>query len=286
MSSQEPKRVRKKKRLLASLVVAGIVVALVARWLLSPGEAEVTIGVEGRHLVTLSDEQLAAVPYTHGDALAVRIASAVPVEEGFRYDIRYMAYGPGKHDLSEYLIDRRGGRQPSGQLEMMISVDALLADDSSGVLFETAITPIDLHSNYRPVMVLLWCSWGLLIIPFALYGRKARGPEVKAAPPPSVPDRLRQLLKSAERESLCAEQQADLETLLMLFWAERLQISSRRLVETLAELRKNPAAGAQLSAVERWLHERQAPVNGSVARELLVELGWQNEDSHRGAAQQ
>ncbi|MFT5523384.1 MAG: hypothetical protein ACI9HK_001330 [Pirellulaceae bacterium] len=292
MSNQEPTRVLKRKRLLVALVVAAAVaaavvacvVAFVASWWLLPSELAVTIGVEGRHLVTLLDEQLEAVPYTHGDALAVRIASAAPIEGGFRYDIRYMAYGPGEHDLNEYLIDR-DGRQLSGQPDMTVVVDPLLAEDYSGILFETAARPIDLHSNYRLAMASMWAAWGLLLIPLALYGRRTRGTKVKETPPRSVPDRLRQLLETAECESLCVEQQADLETLLLLFWAERLKVSSRRLAETLAELRKHPAAGAQLSAVERWLHGRQGAVNGSVARELLVELGWRRKDTLRGATQ-
>lgn len=278
MSIQEPTRLLKRTRLLATLVVAGVVLTFVARWLLVPEAADVTIGVEGRRLVTLPDEHLEAVPYTHGDALAVRIVSITPAQKGFRYDIRYMAYGPGEHDLGEYLIGQPA-TQLSSQPETTVVVAPLLADDESGVLFETEVTSIDLHSSYRLAMSLLWGLWGLLLIPLAMYGRKARGTFVKETPPPSVPDRLRLLLETAEHRALCVEQQADLETLLLLFWAERLQVSSRRLVDTLAELRKHPAAGAQLSAVETWLHGRPASENGSVARELLVELGWCHDGS-------
>jgi hypothetical protein len=285
MSIQKPTRLLKRKRLLTTLVVAGVVLTFVARWFLISDEADITIGVEGRRSVTLPDEQLEAVPYTHGDALAVRIVSVAPVEQGFRYDIRYMAYGPGEHNLCEYLVSQRGMPLTS-RSGMTVVVEALLAEEESGVLFETAATPIDLQSRYRVAMTLLWGLWAMLLIPLALYGRKARGKVVKESPPPSVPDRLRQLLETAEHQALCVEQQADLETLLLLFWAERLQVSSRRLVDTLSQLRKHPAASAQLSAVETWLHGRPASEHGSVAAGLLVELGWHRDDSDEGVAQQ
>ena len=122
-------------------------------------------------------------------------------------------------------------------------------------------------------MALMWALWLLLIIPLALYGRTPREAIIAATPQPSVPERLRQLLETAERESLSVEQQTDLKKLLLSFWAEQLGVSSARLVHTLEKLRQHPSAGPQLASVERWLQARRASVNGSVARELLTELG-------------
>lgn len=257
-----------------------LLLLVAALWLWWGSGNEVTIGVEGKYEATLPSEQLTAVPYTHGDALAVRIASATPVENGIRYDIRYMAYGPGEHDLRQFLLTSAG--QPALDLpEMTVTVDPLLADDYSGELFATPETPINLHSYYRLAMGLLWALWGLLLLPLAMYGRKRRERVVKLPPPPSIPERLRHLLELAEHEALTAEQQADLEKLLMTFWAERLGVSADRLEDTLEQLRQHPSAGPQVQSVERWLHGRETPANGTVARELLRELGWQA-DNGRG----
>ena len=96
-----------------------------------------------------------------------------------------------------------------------------------------------------------------------------------------MPERLQELLQLAQREPLAVEQQADLEKLLMAFWAERLDVHTDRLADTLEQLRQHPTAAAQVRLVEKWLHgrapvaqENGAPANGKVAGELLHELGW------------
>lgn len=254
-----------------TLIAAGLAllmfVVVVSLW---PRD-RITIGVEGRRVVSIPGPRLTAIPYTHGDALAVRIAEVDGIPDGFRYDLRYMAYGPGRHNLSEFLLDER--QQPvSGLPAMPVDVTALLAKDESGQLLETPPTPIDLHTNYRWGMGLLWCLWGLLLLPLFFHGRKPR-PRVVEPPPPTIPERLRHLLEHAVHSELTVEQQTDVEKLLLAFWAERLQLSKDRLIETLDELRKHPTAGKHVSRVEQWLHSRDARGNGSVARDLLTSLG-------------
>ena len=103
----------------------------------------------------------------------MRIATAEPQDDGFRYDVRYMAFGPGNHDVSNYLVDPNAKR-PAGLPPLPIKVNALLPKDYSGKLFDTRSTDIDLHSNYRLGMTLLWCLWGLLLVPLILHGHKTR----------------------------------------------------------------------------------------------------------------
>ncbi len=260
---------------LGILIAAGLALLLfgVSFWFWSGDR--ITIGVEGRQVVTIPGPKLSAIPYTHGNALAVRIADAVSMKGGFQYDLRYMAYGPGRHDLRGYLLDDR--QQPaSGLPEMPVTVAALLPKDESGKLLETPPSPIDLHTNYRWGMGLLWCLWGLLLLPLFFYGRKPRS-RVVIPPPPTIPERLRALLEHAAHSDLTVEQQTDIEKLLLAFGAERLQLPKERLIETLDELRKHPTAGEHVRRVEKWLHSRDARGNGSVARELLARLDWSDQ---------
>ena len=267
MTSQQLNR----RHSLGMLIAAGLALLLFVVSVFLWSRNRITIGVEGRQLVTISGPRLSAIPYTHGDALAVRIADAKPLKDGFQYDLRYMAYGPGRHDLREYLLNER--QQPASSLpEMPVSVTALLPKDESGKLLETPPTPIDLRTNYRWGMGLLWCLWGLLLLPLFFYGRKRRS-RVVVLPPPTIPERLRSLLEHAAHSELTVEQQTDIEKLLLAFWAERLQLPKERLIETLDELRKHPTAGEHVSRVEKWLHSRDARGNGSVARDLLASLG-------------
>ena len=59
----------------------------------------VTVGVEGQRTIEIAGPKLIAAPFTPGDALSVRIASVEPTPDGFRYDLRYMAFGQGEHDI-------------------------------------------------------------------------------------------------------------------------------------------------------------------------------------------
>lgn len=267
MTTHQPNRRQSQVLLIASglaLLLFGIIV-----WL-GPRD-RITIGVEGRRVVAIPGPRLTAIPYTHGDALSVRIAGVEPIKGGYRYDLRYMAYGPSRQDLRDFLLDER--QQPASRLpEMPVSVAALLPKDESGQLLETPPTPIDLRTNYRWGMGLLWCLWGLLLLPLFFYGRKPRS-RVVVLPPPTVPERLRTLLEHAAHCELTVEQQTDVEKLLLAFWADKLQLPKERLIETLDELRKHSAAGEHVSRVEKWLHSRDARGNGSVARDLLASLG-------------
>ena len=271
MNDHQPNR----RHSLGMLIAAGLALLLFVVSVFLWPRNRITIGVEGRQLVTIPGPRLSAIPYTHGDALAVRIAKVEAISDGFRYDLRYMAYGPGRHDLREYLLDER--QQPAtGLPEMPVSVAALLPKEESGKLLETPPAPIDLRTNYRWGMGLLWCLWGLLLLPLLFYGRKPRS-RVVVPPPPTIPERLRSLLEHAAHGELTVEQQADIEKLLLAFWADKLQLPKERLIETLDELRKHPSAGEHVSRVEKWLHSRDARGNGSVARELLASLGWSDQ---------
>jgi hypothetical protein len=252
----------------AALVPLVLGVAVVYRWLRTP---DVTIGVEGRKIVEIAGPQLTAAPFTHGDAASVRIDSVQSIPGGYRYDLRYMLFGPGKRNLSDHLLRPDGSPLPT-QKDLAVSVDALLPDDYSSELFTTPNSNINLHSYYTPMMRVLWGLWAAMLIPLAWYGHKRRK---RLAPPPrapSVAEQLKALLERASRKTLSVEQQADLEQLLLAFWSKRLNLSQERLIETVAELRKHPQAAGQLNRVERWLHSRAKPSNGAVARELLNDL--------------
>ncbi|WP_425619381.1 hypothetical protein NA78x_003121 [Anatilimnocola sp. NA78] len=251
------------------LLVVVVAVAFVAvRWHQEPA---VTIGVEGKRTLEIVGPQLIAAPFTPGDALSVRIAGIEPTATGFRYDIRYMAFGPGEHDIGKSLV-RPDGKPPPLQPEFAVSVAALLPETYSGELYATRSSPIDLHTNYTVVMTLAWGLWALLLVPLIWYGTQWRGRTSAAPPAPSISERLRLLLKQAATADLTAEQQADLEQLLLAFWSQRLNLSQQRLSETIQQLRRHPQAGPQWNSVERWFHSRSTPVRGTASKQLLQEL--------------
>jgi hypothetical protein len=256
--------------LAAALVVLGAIGAAFFGFRL-PGTHDVTIGVEGRRLVEISGPQLSAAQFTPGDALAVRIASVQPTPGGFRYDVRYMAFGPGTHDIGQALR-RPDGTSPEARSEFSVSVAALIPEKYSGELYTTPSSAIDLHSNHALWMSLAWGAWGVLLLPLIWLTRKKRRRTARPVREPTVAERLRALLEQAARQNLTIAEQADLEQLLLAFWSQRLKLSPDRLSEAIAELRRHPQAGSQWDRVERWLHTRSPSTNGAAAKELLRDI--------------
>jgi len=248
------------------LVVAAVLVA--RRW---NSEQQVTIGVEGERIVEIAGPPLIAAPFTPGDATSVRIAGVQPTATGYRYDLRYMAFGPGDHDIGKSLVGA-DGQIPATQPEFAVSVAALIPEKYSGELYVTPNSPVDLHTSYNFLMTLAWGTWALLLVPLIGYGKHWHGRTVAVTSVPSISERLRSLLQQAARSDLTPEQQADIEQLLLAFWSQRLQLSGQRLSETIQQLRCHPQAGPQWSRVERWFHSRATPTRGTAAQQLLQDL--------------
>ncbi|WP_254513717.1 hypothetical protein [Anatilimnocola floriformis] len=231
----------------------------------------VTIGVEGQRTIEVAGPKLIAAPFTPGDALSVRIASEEKTKDGYRYDIRYMAFGPGQHDIGKSLADP-DGKRPAPQTAFDVSVAALIPEKYSGELFNTKPSSIDLHTNYSLLMTLAWGSWALLLVPLIYYSRDWSKRQITAPPRPNITQRLRQLLQQAARTELTPQQQTDLEQLLLAFWSQRLNLSEQRLSETIEQLRQHPQAGPQWSSVERWFHARSTSASNVAAKQLLTDL--------------
>lgn len=231
----------------------------------------VTIGVEGSRVVEIAGPQLVAAPFTPGDAVSLRIAEVAPTSGGFRYDLRYIPYGPGEHDLAQHLI-LPDGKQPAGLPQIVVETDSVLPKNHKGELFASPTSAIDLHSKYTLTMRLLWAAWGLSLVPLLIYGHRRRKAKVVEPPPPTVEERLRALLERASLEKLSVEEQVDLERLLAAYWSRRLNVSGDRWSDVLDALRKDPKADKQLTRIERWLHSRATTSNGEIARELLADL--------------
>lgn len=250
------------------LVLVAAVAFFAIRWQRGGG---VTIGVEGQRIIEIAGPQLIAAPFTPGDALSVRIASTERTADGFRYDLRYMAFGPGEHNIGKSLVGP-DGKSPTARPEFNVSVAALIPEKYSGQLFATNNSKIDLHTNYTLLMSLAWTLWAALLLPLIFYGKDWRSSVSVARPEPSITERLRALLKQATTSNLTPAQQADVEQLLLAFWSRRLNLSEERLSETIEQLRQHPQAGPQWSSVEQWFHARATPAGTAAARKLLADL--------------
>lgn len=260
------------QRYSAPLVLAFVlvVVGLIA-WRMVANAFKVTIGVEGQRVVEIAGPRLYASPFTPGDAISLRVADVKPIRDGFRYDLRYIAYGPGQQDLGKFLM-LAGNKKPDHLPQLTITVSSILPKDYQGELFVTRESAIDLQSNYRLWLTLSWLCWGALLLPLILLGRKHHAEVTPPPRRPSVTQRLEAILRLASRGELNAIQQADLEQLLLGFWSQRLNLADERLPRTLEQLKNHPIAGRHLALVERWIHSRSKACEASFAKEIIAEL--------------
>jgi hypothetical protein len=259
------------RSLAIAVALLAVAAAVLVVWYFFFRAPDVTIGVEGVRVVEIQGAQLVAAPFTPGDAVSLRIAEALPTAGGYRYDLRYIPYGPGEHDLAEHLVTIEG-RRPADLPKIVIETDSLLPKNHKGELYASPTSAIDLHSKYTLTMRLLWALWGMSLVPLLVYGHRRRKARPVEPPPPTIEERLRGLLERAAREKLSVEEQVDLERLLAAYWSERLGVDGDNWSDVLDALRKDPKADKQLSRIERWLHSRATTSNGEAARELLADL--------------
>jgi hypothetical protein len=201
-----------------AVALLSLAAAVLVVWYFFFRGPDVTIGVEGVRVVEIAGPELVAAPFTPGDAVSLRVAAVAPIDRGFRYDLRYIPYGPGEHDLAQHLVTV-DGKQPMGLPKIIVATDSLLPKNHKGDLYASPTDAIDLHSKYTLTMRLLWVLWGLSLVPLLIYGHRRRKARVIGPPPPTVEERLRALLERASREKLAVEEQVDLERLLAAYWS-------------------------------------------------------------------
>jgi hypothetical protein len=213
-----------------------------------------TIGMEGRRLITLPGTRLEAKPFGEKTPLALRIASATETSEGIAYDLRYMGFVPGKHDLKNYLV-RADGSSMANLPSISVEVVPVLPPDHNGRLVPEQAKPLPFLGGYKLLMAAAITLWLLLLIPILMIGRQRKARDVEqTARPLTLADRLRPLVEQAAAGKLPPDRQAELERLLLWHWRQKLNLADTDAGPAILQLRQHSEAGALLRALETWLH--------------------------------
>ncbi|MHC5021447.1 MAG: hypothetical protein ACYTGX_15350 [Planctomycetota bacterium] len=214
-----------------------------------------TVGVHGeRQGVIVPGPECEPIPLTdRRQPMVVRIIRTYPHGSDFRYDLAYYGLEPGTHNLLAYLR-RKDGTPLTGVPPVQVEIVENLPDGQ--------VRPTDLdeapHPRVGGYTLLLWAggiAWvaGLLAFLFLYRPRAERGGP--AGPKPvTLADRLRPLVEQARGGSLEAPGKAELERLVLGYWAGKLGIASIGSVEALQQLKAHGEAGALLRQLETWLH--------------------------------
>jgi hypothetical protein len=213
-----------------------------------------TIGMEGRLRITLPGSRLEAKPVDEKTPLALRIASAVETSEGIAYDLRYLGFVPGRHDLKNYLV-RADGSSIANVPSITVDVLPVLPPNHNGQLVPERIKPLPFLGGYKLLMAAAILLWLVLLIPILMIGRKRKTRAIEQTTRPlTLADRLRPLVEQAAAGKLPADGQAELERLLLWHWRQKLNLADTDAGPAILQLREHAEAGALLRALETWLH--------------------------------
>jgi hypothetical protein len=224
-----------------------------------------TVGTEGRVEVVLPWEDVVPREADSKSELVVRVAGKRVWGTGWRYDLRWVAAVPGKHDLIRAL--RRESAEESWLAAQPVVVEAasVLPESHDGALIGVGNEKVGGVRWYWTLAAVVGLGWVALLVPGALRRWRERKLEPVAVIEhrPTLADRLRPLLAAAANGELDADGQGKLERLLLQVWRQRLGLENVRPAEGILRMKQDPQAGELLRALEGWLHLPPGRARGS-----------------------
>jgi hypothetical protein len=223
-------------------------------------EREVPLGVEEAIIVSYSGPRLIARPYRRGASVNLRIADEVQRGAVRVYDVRYVINLPGEFDLTDYLMTVDGSpidNLPSFHVRGLTS----LTKDIETRIQEIENVQVHIWHWYYETMVGLGVLWGLWLCGLVFLGRPPKKRRVvPPPPPPSIEERIERFLKAMVRRELSTVEKAELETLLLEHWRERLGLHDRRMAAACRQIERSRECGTVYQALQKWLHAPHSQV--------------------------
>ena len=201
--------------------------------------------------------------------VVLRIDAAYPHGDGFRYDLTWTGFRPGRHDLSRSLR-RKDGSSVTDLPALPVTVTSVLPPDRL-TLSPTRPAGGPWVGGYQSVMSLLAVLW-VLGLGLILWTQKRQRQQVSTGPANPAEQRLqqlRQLLTKAAGGELDAAGRTDLEALIFAFFREQRGLPEQSPQQLQAALQQDPVAGPLLRQLERWLYDRPGSVTAAVEQLLL-----------------
>jgi hypothetical protein len=250
-------------RILRNIIVALVLVDCISTtaWAQSAtsntNKTSVPVGMIGKvEQILIPGGELEAVPTTDPLAkIVVRVADTFRHGDAYRYNLEFTGYEPGLYDLAKSLKrknpEETAGNIPSIEIEITSSLPPGQIEPA-----KPKTPQIREWLKYWTILDLFVVVW---IIGLALLWGKAKATgraTVQAdTPPPSVAQRLKPLVQAACEGTIEPHKRAELESLLINYWSDRLHLNQEIAPgQILTLLKSNPEAGPLINRLEEWLH--------------------------------
>ena len=206
----------------------------------------------------------------HEPPLVLRLLEVKPAADGHRYDLEVYGLDEGRYNLADFLEPVDPASPPRFVKELPLVVSTELPPGLPKPAELTANPPPKV-GGYRAALWALGILW-ILVFALLLFWKKRRTGTAEAdAAPPTLAERLRELVTMASQGALDANQQATLERLVLGHWHQRLpELDGLPPARALAKLRHHEEAGPLLRQLEAWLHARNPEIDAGQIEELLT----------------
>ncbi len=220
----------------------------------SRDERRTSVGMRARiDQLVLPGTRLIAKPAEDPKAkILLRILETWPHGTEFRYDLEYVGFLAGKHDLRDWLV-RADGTPVDDLPKIEVMVDSVISPLRIEPN-ELQPTPPPDVGGYRPLVIAAIVAWSIGLLAILFVRRRRARSEGTVAIPATLADRLRPMVEDAMHGRLDERRRGELERLLFAHWRQRLELRDVRSAAAIATLRAHPEAGVLLRQLEDWLH--------------------------------
>jgi len=240
-------------------------------------KSRVPVGMVGKiSRIVIPGGEIEALP--DDDPLAkivVRVAETYRHGDGFRYDLEFTGFEPGTYDLARSLKPKDPNAPPGPMPLIDVEITSALAPGRIEPARPAAPEIRSWWKYWTMLNIFIGCWIAGLAGLFTWSNRVNRATKraiaEAEAPPPTVAQRLRPLVSAACEGTLEPHARADLESLLIAYWTDRLHFDEGVAPgHILSKLKSDPEAGPLVSKFEEWLH--MPPGSGQATADEITEL--------------
>lgn len=187
------------------------------------------------------------------ESISIRV---IGPESGTNYKVRFVGTKAGAFDLRDLLV-AESGTLPADVPTLPIVVVSHLPPSHGTDLFDQGARSFSLEPYYFLSLWILGIAWAItpvFMLARRLLRRRKAMTTATAVQPPTVAERIRELVMNAATRKLTVDEKATLELLLIAIRRVELNLQGLQPSQAIRILREHPTAGELIRTVERWNH--------------------------------